>query len=529
MKTEKYGWLIVLAMVMGMLLGVMFAPKIAPGNAPAGRTGHKVESVVELLGRVYVDSIDADSLNGRLIGAILKELDPHCYYFSAEELRRESESLSGQFEGIGVVLKYIGDSVFVSQIMPSGPSAGSGLLPGDKLLGVDSTQLSGAGLNNDEVVGHIRGRRGTTARLQVLSHGDTEPHTVAVRRGVVSTPTVPYSGMVDEKTGYIRVSRFGERTAAEFHNALSALRRKGMEKLVVDLRGNSGGVLESAVEMANELLPRNEMIVYTEGAHSDRKELVSNGGGLFTRGKLAIVIDEYSASASEVLAGAVQDNDRGLIVGRRSFGKGLVQRQFELDDGSAVWLTIARYYTPSGRCIQRPYNRGTDEYYTEFLSRMFEEALTDTALAIINDSTPYYTSGGRVVYGGGGIFPDHVLPYFTDKLLAYVNRLANHSIIERAAFDYTRANARQLLATYPTANDFVASFNTPDKLLNQMIEMGEKDGIKRDNASLAKYGAYLRAMLKAYIGESLYGDGLFTRIYLDYDDEIARTLKLLDK
>ncbi|MCR4659395.1 MAG: S41 family peptidase [Bacteroidales bacterium] len=526
-NNKGFGWLITIAMAMGVVIGLMSAPHLLRTKQASSPLGDKVERVMDLVEHAYVDTLDADTLGERLIGAMLNELDPHCHYFSAPDLRREEEQIRGNFEGIGVILKYIDDSVFVYQVLPDGPSAGSALKPGDKLLRVDSTVLSGAGLSNEEVVGHIRGPRGTVASLMVQSYGQDKPHTVNVARGVVTTPSVIYSGMIDDSTAYVRVARFAEATHYEFHNALANLRLRGMKRLVIDLRGNAGGVLEAAVGMARELLPHGRMIVYTEGAHSPRSDMRSQGGGLFTKGKLAVMIDEYSASASEVLAGAVQDNDRGIIVGRRSFGKGLVQRQFELKDGSAVWLTVARYYTPSGRCIQRPYNRGTDEYYTEFLNRMFEESKTDTALATINDSTPYHTTGGRVVYGGGGIYPDHRLPYFTDNRLVYVNRLASRGVLENTAFGYVRANADALKAEYASADDFVARFNTPATLYNDLLKAGTKAGIERDEASLAKYGPYLRTMLKAYIGEALYGQGTFTRIHLETDDEITRTLNLL--
>ncbi|MBR1851435.1 MAG: S41 family peptidase [Bacteroidales bacterium] len=522
------GWLIIIAMVLGMILGIMFTPWLSrTSRASSAPLGLKVERVTQLVERAYVDDIDAATLSERIISAILDELDPHCHYFSAQALAREEESIRGNFEGIGVVLKYMDDSVFVNSVMPAGPAAGSGLVPGDKLLRVDSTDLSGSGLEPDQVVSHIRGPRGTTANLLVQSYGQSQPHTVSVARGVVSTPSVAYHGMLDEGTGYIRVTRFAESTGREFHDALADLVQRRMKRLIVDLRGNSGGVLESATDMANELLPRGSVIVYTEGAHSRRKTVRANAGGLFTTGQLAVVIDEYSASASEIVAGAVQDNDRGLVVGRRSFGKGLVQRQFELGDGSAVWLTVARYYTPSGRCIQRPYDRGTDEYYTEFLNRMFEQSMTDTALASLNDSTPYYTLNGRTVYGGGGIYPDHFLPYFTDSLLAYVNRLHNRGCIDRTAFRYTRANAATLVRQYPTADSFTARFNPPQSLIDSVVADGQANGIALDRRSLDKYRGFVATTLKAYIGESLHGDGLFTRIVLDNDDEISRTRKLL--
>lgn len=515
--------LVVLAMVMGVLIGLMFGSH--QQNFPSADHGSlqgKMSEVLDLVESQYVDSVDADSLSERLVGVMLSELDPHSTYLTARETEHTTEMMRGNFEGVGLVLRREGDSTYVGQVLSDGPSAGSGILPGDLIVKVDGVRVSGVKMPADSVVARLRGPRRTKVDIEILRE-DSKSMSFTIRRGVVSHKSLAYSGMLDDTTGYIMLSTFSATSFDEFHDALYDLVHKGMKSLIFDLRGNTGGSLEAAVGIANELLPAGCLIVYTQGAHQRRQNVNARRGGLFTQGKVTVMVDEGSASASEVVSGALQDNDRATIVGRRTFGKGLVQREFGLDDGSSVLLTVARYYTPSGRSIQRPYSKGTDEYYRDYVDQLMEESYADNPTLHVTDSTPYYTVGGRVVYGGGGIFPDHLIPYRKDPTFAYYNKLSSNGILSRVAFEEVRRNAGRLLKQYPTADDFCRRFIVSDQVIQRVVALGENEGIPLDQKGLAAQRHLMRTMVKAYIGDFLYGQEVFYRIYLPEDEDLKQT------
>ena len=523
---KAYGILtVVMAALTGMLLGVLVMPGANTGRDAQSLS--KLDDAMDMIERYYVDDMDRDTLTEQMLAAMLSTLDPHSHYLSANALKREMETMQGGFEGIGIVLHYEGDTACVGQLIAGGPAEKAGLQPGDRLIMVDTLKIAGVGMSNDEVVSHIRGPHNTWADIALLRYGEKGLRHIKVRRDLISTPSITYSGMLDKTTGYIRLTRFGETSHNEFRTALRELKRQGMTGLVLDLRGNGGGLLSAAVNIADEFLPGRELIVYTQGDNQRREEVNSHRGGLFCEGRLAIMIDEYSASASEVVAGAVQDNDRGIIIGRRSFGKGLVQRQFELSDGSAIWLTIARYYTPSGRCIQRPYNKGTDEYYTDFLRQLVLESQADSMLVQITDSTEYHTSGGRLVYGGGGIYPDYVQKLHKDSLLIYYNSIVNKGVVDQYAFAYVTRHYPELRKRYATEGDFVRNFQTTDKMFDGMLSMADKMNIKRDPRCIAKYGKEMRNMLKALVGESLFSFDTYYRIMLPSDEDVTDAVRRL--
>ena len=514
--------LVLIAMVLGVLIGLMFASHST--RQAEGTLEGKVGEVMRLVEEEYVDQVDVDSVSERILAAILSELDPHSTYLSARETERTGEIMRGNFEGVGIVLHHEGDSVYVGQVMADGPSANVGLLPGDLIMTVDGDTMSGKGIASDSVVTRLRGPRATTVVVCVRRLG--KDHCYKIRRGVVSHQTVTCAKMLDDTTGYILLASFSTTSYEEFHNALATLKGRGMKKLILDLRGNGGGALASAVGIAGDLLPAGSLIVYTQGAHSRRRDVKAPLGGLFTKGTVVVMVDENSASASEVVSGALQDNDRANIVGRRTFGKGLVQTDFSLNDGSSVLLTTARYYTPSGRSIQRPYTDGTDEYYRSYLTQLLDESYADSMTVHIVDSTPYYTKGGRVVYGGGGIVPDKLLPYHKDESFVYYNTLANKGLINNVAFRYVRHHAAELLERYPDAKSFDKGFRTSDALLAELIREGESRGVERNDKSIAAQRPLMTTMLKAYIGLALFGNDAFYDAYLPMDNDLQETLKM---
>lgn len=522
--------LVLVAMVLGVLIGVMVASN--PALRRASSQEDKIGEVTGLIESEYVDAIDPDSLSDRLLSVMLAELDPHSTYLSARETERTDEMMRGSFEGVGIVLHREGDTTFVGQVLAGGPSAGSGLLPGDLIVTVDGDTVSGVGMEADSVVARLRGPRGSkvTVRVERLKQkggkNNTETLTFNIRRGVVGHQTVACATMLDDTTGYIFLTSFSSTSYDEFHDALRRLKAQGMRKLIFDLRSNSGGSLSSAIGIAGELLPAGSPIVYTQGAHSRRSDIKSHRGGLFTKGTVVVMVDENSASASEVVAGALQDNDRALIVGRRTFGKGLVQTEFTLKDGSSVLLTTARYYTPSGRCIQRSYTGGTDKYYREYIEQLIGESYADSAKVHIADSTPYHTLGGRVVYGGGGIVPDRLLTYRKDQSFVYYNAIAGKGLLNKVAFANVRRHAGEWLMRYPNAEAFGRGFQTSPAMLAEVVAEGERAGVARDAASLDAQRTLICSMLKAYIGLALFGNEAFHAAYLPVDEDLNQTLNM---
>ena len=522
---------IILALILGSIVGTIGATaafSMRPTHIDIGKASGntKMDAIWQLVERNYVDDIDNDSVMDRVYASMLASLDPHSIYLSGKELESEKESIRGNFDGVGILLMKHHDTVCVAQVIPGGPSQHAGILPCDRILKVDGIDITSKTTPIDSVVTMLRGPRRSTVEITVLRYGTTKPQTIKVVRGKITTPSVAYSGMIDKTTGFVRLDRFSETTYNEFCYAVSSLKQQGMTSLVLDLRNNGGGLLSEAIDICDELLPGREMIVYTKGRHQRRKEERSRPGGLFCEGKLTVLIDEYSASASEIVAGAIQDNDRGIIVGRRSFGKGLVQQMFDLPDKSALRLTTARYYTPSGRCIQRPYDRGSDEYYAEFIQHLVDEYNNDSILSQINDSTPYHTAKGRIVYGGGGIYPDHTIHYKTDKNIVYYNQLINKAIISDFTFDYATANGTKIKKQYPNENDFIERYHVSDAMLQQLFARADKAGIERDTKCIDIYREEIRSRVKASIGNTLYSNAAFYATLLKYDLELREAIEV---
>lgn len=523
---------IILSMIAAFALGAAFRTQFdeTMGKTHRGENAifkDKIEQIVHLIENNYVDEVVFDSLTNNIINTFLYSLDPHSHYLSASEFKAQSEDMQGYFDGIGITLNIHKDTICIMGFMPDSPAKAAGLQVGDRIVSVDSSNT--VGLSTTEIIKLIRGPKNTPVDLGVVRYGETDTLHFFPVRDAIATPSLPYYGMIDDRIGYIRIDRFVNTTHLEFVIAMNKLLLQEMDHLILDLRGNGGGLLDAAINIADEFLPKGNTIVYTEGAHSKRTIQKASQGGLYESGDLSVLIDENSASASEVIAGALQDNDRALILGRRSFGKGLVQQQFPLPGNSAILLTTSRYYTPSGRCIQRSYDYGVTEYYGDYIDQILNEALSDSAMVHITDSTPYYTTNGRTVYGGGGIYPDIPLPYIKDSLLIYFNKLSNNNIINDYAFSFITRNGQYITEEYPTDNDFVNHFVVTDKMIEEIYLEGEKNNIKRDEASIRKYDALTRNTLKTRIADALYGTFTFYRIYLEYDDDLQRTLKIINQ
>lgn len=535
MKTSHVALIISVALTIGVLLGVWLSPvskNEAVFDQHTTRTieqSTKLNSILQVILENYVDTISVEQLEDNAIRSLLDNLDPHSAYISKMEFKSERETITGLFEGIGITFRIEDDSVYVIQVLDGGPAEKVGMLNGDRIITINDTNVSGIGINIDDIPKKLKGPKGTMVKVGVKREGVSELLNFDIRRDVILTHSVSYSGMLDDEIGYIHLTTFSATTYKEVYNAIRDLKSQGMKKLIFDLRDNGGGLLHQAINVVDMFLPTNQLIVYTEGRNEPRSESYSRAGGLFEKGDLVVMINETSASASEIVAGAIQDNDRGTIVGRRSFGKGLVQEQFEMVDGSAFRLTVSRYYTPSGRCIQRPYDKGTDEYYQEFLSRIMMDMMADPLIQEITDTTKYYTREGRVVYGGGGIYPDVILPYERDTLLIYYNKVLQKGLLYKYAFDYTEKNRTTLISKYPNSDYFVTNFVVTNTMFEDFVANTIKKGIKRDNKSLKVYGDEMRTLLKAYIGELLYGKNTFYEVYLSIDKELQKTIDIIKK
>lgn len=531
-QSGKTSWvLLALFLIGGMVLGIQFDRIMArrSGHLPAGSVQGKMETVLEAIEENYVDTVNRSHLSDASLQAMLSALDPHSVYIPAADFSAAEEEIEGNFDGIGVQFRMIEDTVVVLMPVSGGPSERVGVLPGDRIVKVDTTIIAGQGLETDAVVKRLKGPRGSKVRLGLLRRPSTELVYVTVERDVIPSYSVDVRFMVDHETGYVKVSKFTRTTFEEFEKAMADLKAQGMKRLLVDLRSNGGGLLGSCVEMADMFLESGDMIVYTEGQHRARTRIKATGRGAYRTVPMVVLVDEWSASASEIFAGAMQDNDRATIVGRRTFGKGLVQEQMDLSDGSAIRLTVARYHTPSGRSIQKPYTLGAGaDYEEEMLRRYTNGEMTGNDTLLHGDTVRYYTlKKKRVVYGGGGITPDQNVPYKSGSTYVYWNELSRKGLFFQFSFNYADSHRAALLKRYPSAEDFVEKFEVSPALFEEFLTYSEKQGVKRDKKSLAAHADKMRLMIKAYIGRDVYDDLGFYPVYLNTDDDFAAALKTL--
>tara|TARA_B100000497_G_C7691155_1_gene420287 strand:- start:1845 stop:3419 length:1575 start_codon:yes stop_codon:yes gene_type:complete len=479
---------------------------------------NKFNLVLSQLEEAYVDSIDREELIEKAVSNLLKELDPHSYYIKAKDLSSVNEPMEGSFDGIGVEFNLLDDTILVVAPISGGPSQSVGILSGDKIVSVNGDTIAGTGLENEDVFDLLRGKRGTKVSVGILRKGHKGLLDFEITRDKIPIYSVDVSYMIDDKTGYIKVNRFAANTYEEFMDASKKLLKSGMEKLVLDLRNNPGGYLGAAINISNEFLEEDLLIVYTQNRLGDKEEYFSNKRGLLINTLVTVVIDEGSASASEIVAGALQDNDKGTIVGRRSFGKGLVQEQFEHPDGSAYRITTQRYYTPTGRCIQRPYAKGQGEdYATDLVDRLSSGELLSKDSIEFNDSLKFITPKGKVVYGGGGIMPDIFIPLDTNSYHRSISEANRKDLIRQYAFDYTNQH-RSELESQELAN-FISLFEINTNDFNLLADYCRTAGVIIPVSELTDYDkSILSTQLKAYIARNIWNDdGFFPVIHkIDY-------------
>lgn len=477
---------------------------------------NKIDALLRIIEQKYVDTVDIDNLVEQTLPKVLAELDPHSVYIPAKDVEESNQELKGSFSGIGIQFMIQADTIYVSNVIPGGPSEKVGLMAGDRIITIDDSLYVGKVVNNSGAMKRLKGPKGSEVRLGIKRHGEPELLSFTIVRGNIPVKSIDASYLIDGRWCYMKINKFGETTYPEMLIALAQGLQKGTEGVIVDLRGNTGGYMGAAIQMVNEFLPKGEMIVYTEGENTPRYEEFANGGGSCQKLPIVVLTDETSASASEIFAGAIQDNDRGTIIGRRTFGKGLVQQPIEFEDGSAIRLTIARYYTPSGRCIQKPYTNGKGEEYELDLLNRYEHGEFFTQDSIKQDeSTAYRTKNGRVVYGGGGIMPDIFVPQDTTGYTSYYAAVAKRRLFTQFPFEYTDQN-RQKLAAYTTMEDLYAYLREQD-LLEEFVQYASSKGIKRRNNLIRQS--------RDVMEEILYGNVIYNMLGMQ---EYVKYLNLTD-
>jgi carboxyl-terminal processing protease len=477
---------------------------------------------------MYVDSVDSEKLVEDAIVHMLGELDPHSVYISKEELAEANEPLQGNFEGIGVQFNILKDTIMVVSPISGGPSEKLGIQAGDKIVEVNGEIVAGVGITNQDVQKLLKGPKGTSVQVGIKRASVKKLLHFDIVRDKIPIYSVDASYMINDEVGYIKVNRFAKTTMTELREAIITLNSKGMKSLVLDLQGNGGGLLNTAIDMADEFITDNRLLVYTEGRSFPKDETFSHRPGLFEKGKLVVLIDEGSASASEIVSGAIQDWDRGLIVGRRSFGKGLVQRPVELPDGSAVRLTVQKYYTPAGRCIQKPYDEGLEEYQAEKYKRFETGELLSLDKFDLPDSLRFYTNvKKRTVYGGGGIMPDVFVPIDTSYSSEYFNDMLRKGSMNQFTLTWTDQNRERLLTTYKNSSDFVHGFTVPQSLMDELVAYAKSDGIEFVQEDFERSKRAIEIRLKALIGRNLYDYNVFYEVINDLNPAFRKAVEVL--
>ncbi len=518
--------LLAMAIVLGMYINSYFQASSGSRifNAPATTASHKLDAVLNMIVDDYVDTVSAERLVEQAIPAILKHLDPHTVYIPKEDLERYNQDLKGNFGGIGIQYITYRDTVTVVKTIEGGPSEYAGVLAGDRIVKVDSTPIIGTDLSTEFIQGKLKGPKGTGVKVSIFRRGLKDLIELDIIRGSIPVASVDISYMINKDLGYIKVRRFGATTFHEFAKGLEKLKEQGLKKLVVDLRGNSGGYMSAATNMINEFLPEGKMIVYTEGKSQAKTDYVSTGRGDYQELPIVILIDEGSASASEIFAGAIQDNDRGKVVGRRSFGKGLVQEQRMLPDGSAMRLTVARYYTPTGRCIQKSYSKGKADYNNDITKRFIHGEFEKRDSIHFADSLKFKTPGGNIVYGGGGIMPDIFIPVDTMGYSKYFIELNHKGLIHRFAFYYVDEHREEMKKF--TKVEEIINYLKDKPLIKELTKYCEDAGVKTNKKGLKYSLEIIDTQMKAYIARNIIDDDGFFPIINKLDNTLGYVIDM---
>ncbi len=518
--------IIVLPLVLGIVLaiGIYLGSRLVPSPRSSGY--NKISDVLDYVQQEYVDTVNRKQLVDESIEKILEQLDPHSAYIPAEDLQQANEPLEGNFEGIGIEFHIQEDTIMVVTAISGGPSEQVGILSGDRIVKVDGKKVAGIKISNEQVFKSLRGKGGTVVTATIYRRGNPKLIDYKITRGKIPIYSIDVAYMVDQETGFIKVSRFAATTYEEFMEALAKLKKQGMTRLILDLRGNPGGFLDAATRMADEFIGGKKILVYTQGKARPRANYYSEKSGEFEQGKLEVLIDEGSASASEIVSGALQDWDRATIIGRRSFGKGLVQEQTEFPDGSAMRLTIARYYTPTGRSIQKSYGKGYAAYEEELNDRFKNGELINKDSIHFTDSLKFKTPAGKIVYGGGGIMPDIFVPLDTAYESMYLNKLYAAGALNQFAYDYFDKH-RSFFKEYKSAEDFRKNFTVDDALLNTFISYAVTKGVEKEEKGLAKSSTFIRLQIKALLARLKWqNEGLYPILH-ENDKTFQKALELI--
>ncbi len=523
--------ILALAVILGMFLGSRINFTTGPNKTFSIQFTRfdKFNEILNYIIEEYVDTITKDQVTEKAINSLLKNLDPHSAYIPSEELKAMNEPLAGNFEGIGIEFNIINDTIIVISPVSGGPSEALGIEAGDRIIKIEDELVAGTGITNKEVINRLRGSSGSEVNISISRKGSAALIYYTITRGKIPIESIDFSYMVNDSIGYIKISRFSATTYDEYLKHFSQLHDKGLSALILDLRGNPGGYLSAAIALADEFLENGKLIVYTKGKTNNTSYFATDQGN-FLNGRLVVLIDEGSASASEIIAGAVQDNDRGLIIRRRSFGKGMVQEQFEFTDGSALRLTIARYYTPTGRCIQKSYSKGTDKYYYDIFKDIengTEKQGRNKDSIYFADSLSFTTPGGKIVYGGGGIMPDIYVPFDTTGLSTYLTELVSKGIIDQFAFDYTDKNRKSLNEhkNFPVFNE---KFTIDDKIFYEFISYAENKGVKRDDKGLKISKNIILFQLKALIARHIFNSKGYYPVIHNIDNTFQKALEIMN-
>lgn len=519
--------IIAMSIILGMYIQSNLSKRQNPHANFSINSQSKIDAVIDYVDREYVDSVDVDQIVENVIPVMLEELDPHSVYISAADFKKMNEPLEGNFDGIGVQFNIQKDTVTVIKTISGGPSEKVGIHDGDRIVTVDDSLIAGIGITNNEVMKLLRGEKGTNVNVGIYRRGGNDLVHFTITRDKIPLYSVDVSYMVTSKTGFIKVTKFGRNTYKEFMDAIAKLQQQGMQDVIIDLRGNSGGYMDQATSIADEFLENGKLIVYTQGRARPKSSVFATHRSTCVKLGVTVLIDEWAASASEIVAGAIQDNDRGKIIGRRSFGKGLVQEPVMFNDGSSMRLTIARYYTPAGRCIQKSYENGLDEYFADIHERFQNKEFLEQDSIHFPDSLKYYTTKGRVVYGGGGIMPDIFVPADTSGNSKYLSDVSRKGLEYQFSFEFTDSN-RKKLASFKTIDELLPYLNEQD-LLTQFVLFAKKNGVSRNNSDLKLSGNIIDTQVKALIARNVLDNDGFYPIIKKIDKTLLEAIKITEK